>query len=713
MYDSKIKNYVMWALVLSIFALSVSAQTTEFTYQGKLVDNSVPATANYDFEFRLWDAVTGGSSLGLEGKSNVAVTNGSFTANLDFGNRFTGPPRWLEISVKPAGGGSFTTLVPRQPVTSSPYSIKSANATTADTATTAATAANSMQLGGVNANQYVITTDGRLSDPRPPTAGSGNYIQNTPATVQANTNFNISGNGNLGGSLSANSVSANIVTSATQFNIGFGSRVLGIAGLGNLFVGAQSGNSNTGSNNAFVGAFSGSFNTTGTGNSFFGRSAGQNNTTGKDNSFFGHNAGLLNTANANSFFGSFSGESNTSGLRNSFFGAVSGNSNTTGNDNSFFGHDAGFANTASHNSFFGSLSGNSNTSGLRNSFFGASSGSSNTTGNDNSYFGYAVGSNTQGSFNSYFGSLINVGFVDTGSENSFFGYKSGFRNQDGESNTYIGALAGSNSTGSFNTFIGTSAGDSLNQTNTGSNNTLLGYNADLDQGNLSYATAIGAGAIATFSNQITLGRSNGADSIRIPGNAFVNENAFIAGTLRVDTLAAGGSQDICRAGGIIDQNKLSVCSSSLRFKSDIQPFTSGLESVKRLRPITFVWKNSGTLDIGFAAEEVAEVEPLLATYNAQGEIEGVKYKQITTVLVNAVNQQQTQIEAQKVELEKQRAEIETLKRLFVLQNHRPLFVGQRRNKSKKLTKRACLGAWPFEQRRLIQVVRRATVWCQY
>ncbi len=51
-------------------------------------------------------------------------------------------------------------------------------------------------------------------------------------------------------------------------------------------------------------------------------------------------------------------------------------------------------------------------------------------------------------------------------------------------------------------------------------------------------------------------------------------------------------------------------------------------------------------DVGFVAEEVNSVEPLLSTYNKEGKIEGVKYAQITTALVNAVKEQQTQIEAQ-------------------------------------------------------------------
>ncbi|PYS57659.1 MAG: hypothetical protein DMF74_25475, partial [Acidobacteria bacterium] len=95
---------------------------------------------------------------------------------------------------------SFTLLTPRQQVTSTPYAIRSANASSADTATNAtnatnaSTATNATQLGGIAASQYVQTNDSRLSDARTPTPGSSNYIQNT-ASAQASSNFNISGNG--------------------------------------------------------------------------------------------------------------------------------------------------------------------------------------------------------------------------------------------------------------------------------------------------------------------------------------------------------------------------------------------------------------------------------------------------------------------------------------------------------------------------------------
>jgi hypothetical protein len=56
--------------------------------------------------------------------------------------------------------------------------------------------------------------------------------------------------------------------------------------------------------------------------------------------------------------------------------------------------------------------------------------------------------------------------------------------------------------------------------------------------------------------------------------------------------------------------------------------------------VEFTWKgDESDRDFGFVAEEVESIDPLLVTYNAQGQVEGVKYKQITAVLVNALKEQ--------------------------------------------------------------------------
>ncbi len=212
------------------------------------------------------------------------------------------------------------------------------------------------------------------------------------------------------------------------------------------------------------------------------------------------------------------------------------------------------------------------------------------------------------------------------------------RTQMGGNNTFIGRSAGgNNTTGDFNTFIGESAGGA---NTTGSNNTALGRNASVASDNLDHTTAIGSGAVVSTSNRIQLGR-DGTD------------------TVSIGALTAASATHVCINGTV-----LSSCSSSLRYKERVQPLRHGLKLIQQLRPVTFDWKERGEPDLGLIAEEVAKVEPLLVTHNKTGVIEGVKYDQLSVVLINAVKEQQALIEQQQAQLKAQRQELAVLKRAF-------------------------------------------------
>src|SRR5207237_10545021 len=182
LYQNSFALLIVAVLAILFGASEALAQTTSFTYQGRLTDGGTAANGNYDLQFALFDSPSGGTQIGSTQTLNtVAVSNGVFTVSLDFGaSAFTGASRFLEISERPTRG-SLTLLTPRQQVTSTPYAIRSANASSADmatnatNATNATTATNATQLGGVAASQYVQTNDSRLSDARPPTPGSSNY----------------------------------------------------------------------------------------------------------------------------------------------------------------------------------------------------------------------------------------------------------------------------------------------------------------------------------------------------------------------------------------------------------------------------------------------------------------------------------------------------------------------------------------------------------
>jgi hypothetical protein len=122
----------------------------------------------------------------------------------------------------------------------------------------------------------------------------------------------------------------------------------------------------------------------------------------------------------------------------------------------------------------------------------------------------------------------------------------------------------------------------------------------------------------------------------------------VNGTVRVDILGVAGSTQLCRNAS----NQIAVCSSSLRYKDNVNPLTLGLAAIARLRPVTFNWKDSGQADLGFVAEDVNRVTPLLTTLSPDGQIEGVKYDRVTAILVKGMQEQQAQI----AELQKENAE---------------------------------------------------------
>ncbi len=252
------KNMRIRLVIGSLIALASVAPslgetplTTAFTYHGQLKEGGVPLEGTADFQFTLWDDAGGGNPPiggtqvgGVQAINALPVTAGLFTVTLNGGgefggNAFNGNARWLQIAVRsPAGGGVFTTLSPRQALTATPHALFALSAATATSATTATTATNATnatnasnatnaaQLGGINASEYVTATSGGTS-----------FIRNQ-ATLQPTSNFNISGNGFIGGN-----VGIGTGTPATKLDVR-GNLTLENGGSPGLFTAASGGEQN-------------------------------------------------------------------------------------------------------------------------------------------------------------------------------------------------------------------------------------------------------------------------------------------------------------------------------------------------------------------------------------------------------------------------------------------------------------------------------------
>ena len=124
MHTDRVVRLSVFVTLLAVFAVCVSASPigTGFTYQGKLTDSGgAPLSGAYNMSFKLFDDLAAGNQIGSTVTlTGVAVANGLFTVQLDFGaSAFAGQRRWLETTV------GAQTLSPRVEITSSPNAISS------------------------------------------------------------------------------------------------------------------------------------------------------------------------------------------------------------------------------------------------------------------------------------------------------------------------------------------------------------------------------------------------------------------------------------------------------------------------------------------------------------------------------------------------------------------------------------------------------------
>jgi len=157
-----------------------------------------------------------------------------------------------------------------------------------------------------------------------------------------------------------------------------------------------------------------------------------------------------------------------------------------------------------------------------------------------------------------------------------------------------------------------------------------------DDGTFVWADSQSSDFISSGSNQFLVRASGGAVFTAGGVNDPAGNRLRVAGTLRLDSLGSSGLTSLCWN----NLNQVSTCSSSARYKRDIEDLESGAALIERLRPVHYRWIDSGEDDIGFVAEEVAELMPELITRNADGEIEGVRYERLTAVLVKAMQEQE-------------------------------------------------------------------------
>jgi len=315
---------------------------------------------------------------------------------------------------------------------------------------------------------------------------------------------------------------------------------------------------------------------------------------------------------------------NTTGILNTATGIGALQSNTTGNLNTATGGGALAGNTTGwNNTATGESALHDNSTGIDNVAIGTAALTANTIGLNNTASGaWALTSNTEGNLNT----------------------------ANGQS-----ALL-SNTTGSSNTAVGE---ESLWSNTTGSQNIAIGYRAGYQiTGVLNIA--IGNEGVAGESNTMRFGTIN-------------QHRTFVGGIRGVQTDVADA------VNVVIDSNgQLGTVSSSLRYKEDVNDMGEASGRLLDLNPVTFRYKearDSGEkpLEYGLIAEEVAEVFPDLVVFNSEGRPETVKYRLLSSLLLNELQKQHRQLNGQVAEigeLKEQLTELgEMVNRIVLPENH--------------------------------------------
>lgn len=94
--------------------------------------------------------------------------------------------------------------------------------------------------------------------------------------------------------------------------------------------------------------------------------------------------------------------------------------------------------------------------------------------------------------------------------------------------------------------------------------------------------------------------------------------------------------------------------SSIRWKENIKLIDSPLDKVLRLRGVYFDWKKDkgGKHDVGMIAEEVRDILPEIVQNDREDPkyAEGMDYSKLTPLLVEAIKEQQKEIDILKNQL---------------------------------------------------------------
>jgi hypothetical protein len=162
--------------------------------------------------------------------------------------------------------------------------------------------------------------------------------------------------------------------------------------------------------------------------------------------------------------------------------------------------------------------------------------------------------------------------------------------------------------------------------------------------------------------------ADGFERMRIAGNGSVGIGDFSTGTFDTTILVnvkgtvapyasnGGGSGDLGtsgkRWGTVYAQNALNT-SSDFRLKTHITNLNYGLKEVMAMQPVSYNWKTTPGTDkkLGLIAQDVRKIIPEVVAGDENKETLSMAYSDLIPVLINAIKEQQQQIDSLKKDIQ--------------------------------------------------------------
>ena len=159
-----------------------------------------------------------------------------------------------------------------------------------------------------------------------------------------------------------------------------------------------------------------------------------------------------------------------------------------------------------------------------------------------------------------------------------------------------------------------------------------------------------SGYTTTFSEDNTglkIGHNSGSRDIQFQTKSNTKMTIDVGGNVGIGTTNPGERLEV---NGNVKASAF-LYSSDINLKQNIQNIPNALQKIQQLNGVYFQWKESGKDGVGVIAQDIEKVFPELVATDPNTGLKSVSYGNLVAPLIEAIKEQQKQIDELKAEIE--------------------------------------------------------------